>query len=841
MMSILAETSKKWLLARLRSVEPLEQQQSYVRLFVSATLWTYLAWYRLFGHGQIALYTFLTILFGTIYSAATLVTPHFGIGKPTRRRLVCLVMDTAFVCYTMHLGGRSCAPMVLVLFLQTLGYPARYGKEFLPYSIIVTSISFLAVIHTTSYWQQNWEMAYALVAGLVVIPTFHVKNIVKKIQEAKEKAEIANRTKSRFLSSMSHELRTPLNGILGTVDLLSTTQIDPEQQEFLKTIKTSAMHLLSLVNDVLDISKIEEGKVSIATEDMDLHALVKNTASIVRQQILSKGLAFRVSVSPKVPFLLRGDVTRLRQILANLLSNAGKFTSTGEVTIRILKEEEDAHRVTVRFEVSDTGIGLTPDQQKRIFDRFTQADDSITRKYGGTGLGTTISKELVELMGGRIGVESHKDKGSTFWFAVPLEKRPESAIPVAMEKPFSRTRVLLVSADAKASETINGYLAALKVTHVKQAGNTGQAYDYARRATNDQSFHHIAIVVKEGLGEDPFRFATTLESMGIRKNMRLILVGKTAGEDASQHGYRSVVESADITRDFLNALHYVLPYEDPTDDKSLSPESSGRTLKVLVAEDNEINQMVIRRVLERAGHEVKIVANGRQALDALADGRFEVALLDLEMPVMSGIDAAREYLSKTKENPIPLVALTADATTESQKSCEEAGMKAYLTKPFEAKRVLAVLQSVTPSAAEGALPVSGLFTAREGSNSSAPRTMMLDEEKLHELEEMGPTKDFVKNLVWLFVRDSEKHIRAMEAALERRDVQSFCDSAHALKGIAGSMGTLKIMDLANEMQYMRANTPMSDRYAHLAHVKNEIHHVRKTLMKRYSVVDPATG
>jgi two-component system sensor histidine kinase RpfC len=741
----------------------------------------------------------------------------------------------------MHIGDRTCSPLVLVLFLQNIGYPTRYGKEFLSYGIIASGISFWIVLLTTPYWQRNLEMGYALLLGFTGIPIFHVNNVVKKIRHAKEKAEIANRTKSRFLSSMSHELRTPLNGILGTVELLSTTQIDPEQQEFLKTIKMSATHLLSLVNDVLDISKIEEGKVSIVTEDMDLHALVKNTASIVRQQILSKGLAFRVSVSPKVPFLLRGDATRIRQILANLLSNAGKFTSAGEITIRILKDEEDARHVTVRFEISDTGIGMTQEQQERIFDRFTQADDSITRKYGGTGLGTSISKELVELMGGRIGVQSQKDKGSTFWFTVPLEKLPESAIPAAMDKPFTRTRVLLVSADAKASETINGYLAALKVTHVKQAGNTGQAYDYALRATKDQSFRHIAIVVKEGLGEDPFRFAATLESMGLRKNMRLILVGKTTGEDASRHGYRSVVESADITRDFLNALHYVLPYEDPQDVKACSPATSGRKLKILVAEDNEINQMVIRRVLERAGHEVKIVADGRQALDALADKRFEVALLDLEMPVMSGIDAAREYLSKTKENPIPLIALTADATIESQKYCKEAGMKAYLTKPFEARRVLAVLQSVTPAGTEGTLPTPGPSTAREGTLSAAPHTMMLDEEKLHELEEMGPTKDFVKNLVWLFIRDSEKHIRAMEAALERRDTQAFCDSAHALKGIAGSMGTLKIMDLANEMQRMRANTPMSVRYAHLADVKNEIHHVRKTLMKRYSVFDPATG
>lgn len=843
-MSISAETSRKRLLTLLSSVDPLERQQVLVRNVVVSSISLYFLWYHLSGQGQIPVRVVLTLIVGIVYCISVLVISCLGIGNPTQRRIACLLIDTVLVCYTMHIGDRSCAPMVLVLFLQNIGYPTRYGKKFLSYGIIASGISFWIVLLTTPYWLQNEEMGYALLLGFTAIPIFHVNNIVKKIRNAKEKAEIANQTKSRFLSSMSHELRTPLNGILGTVDLLSTTRIDPEQQEFLKTIKTSAMHLLSLVNDVLDISKIEEGKVMVVAEDMDLHALVKNTASIVRQQILSKGLAFRVSVSPKVPFLLRGDATRLRQILTNLLSNATKFTSAGEVSIRVLLEEEeaeDARNVTVRFEVSDTGIGMTPDQQKRIFDRFTQADASITRKFGGTGLGTTISKELVELMGGRIGVQSDKDKGSTFWFAVPLEKLPETVMRTALEKPIARTRVLLVSADAKASETISGYLAALKITHVKQAGNTGQAYDYARRFTKDQSFRHITIVVKEGLGEDPFRFSAILERLGVRGNMRLILVGKTTGEDASRHGYRCVVESADITRDFLNALHYVLPYEDPQDDKAGSSDTYGRTLKILVAEDNEINQMVIRQVLERAGHQVKMVGDGKQALDALAGERFDAALLDLEMPVMSGIDAAREYLSKTKENPIPIVALTADATIESKKSCEEAGMKAYITKPFEARSVLAVLRYVTPAAEKGTLPVPDPPTTREGSPSAGSRSLMLDEEKLHELEEMGPTKDFVKNLVWLFVRDSEKHIRAMEAALERRDVTSFCDSAHALKGIAGSMGTINVMDLANEMQNMRDNTPMSVRYAHLADVKNEILHVRKTLMKRYSVVDPATG
>lgn len=825
---------------RLHPVDPLERQQAYVRIIVVAALSIYFLWSHFFRHARIAPDVFVSLVLGIAYCAGTLIVPYFGLGNPFHRRIVCLLMDTAFVCHTMHLGDRSCAPMVLILLLQNIGYPTRYGKKFLPYGIIASGISFSLVLLTTPYWRQNIEMGCALLVGFTAIPVFHVSNVVKKIREAKEKAEIASRTKSRFLSNMSHEMRTPLNGILGTADLLNDTQMDPEQQQYLKTVRMSAMHLLALINDVLDISKIEEGKVSITPEDMDLHALVRNTASIVAQQITSKGLDFRVFVSPEVPFLLKGDTTRLRQILANLLSNAIKFTAKGAIALRVLKEDEDERRATVRFEVSDTGIGLTNDEQAKIFERFTQADGSITRKYGGTGLGTAISKELIELMGGRIGVRSRKGDGSTFWFTVPLEKQPDGSITAAMAKPFARTKVLVVSADDKITEAINGYLASLKVAHVKHARNAGQAYHYADRAVKDRSFRHVAIVVRDGLGEDPFRFADTLDGMGLRRNMHLVLVAGSTGEDASRHGYRSVVESANFARDFLCALHFALPYEE-NDEEEPRGEGPLRRLKILVAEDNEINQMVIRKVLERAGHAVRLVADGRQALDALVDERFDVALLDLNMPVKSGLDVAREYHAATRENPTPLVALTADATVESKTTCRDAGMSAYITKPFEARKVLSTLDSVVPTVPECAGPPPEPPPMAAAVPADTPRNVALDEQTLRELEMIGPTSDFIKNLVWVFVRDGEKHVRAMDAALERRDIASFCNAAHALKGVAGSMGALKVMDLANDMQQMRENTPMSARYSRLAEVRDEICRVRRSLMRRYSVIDPATG
>jgi two-component system sensor histidine kinase RpfC len=315
-------------------------------------------------------------------------------------------------------------------------------------------------------------MGYGLLIGVVLIPAVFVGFMISKVTAAMEKAEVANRAKSRFVANMSHEMRTPLNGILGTLELLRGTPMDPEQQEYERAVKSSADVLLTLINDVLDISKIEEGKVTIHPEEMDLHAFVKTSASIVAQQVKTKGLSFRVMVSPSVPFLVKGDAARIRQVVTNLLSNAAKFTEEGEVALRVLKEAEDEDAVTVRFEVADTGIGMTKDARARIFERFTQADDSITRRYGGTGLGTTISKELVDLMGGKIGVESEPGKGSTFWFTITLEKHRRLRRGVD-EHAHLRTRVLLVAADddSRRRSTIPSLLG---VKHIRRANNTGR-------------------------------------------------------------------------------------------------------------------------------------------------------------------------------------------------------------------------------------------------------------------------------------------------------------------------------------------------------------------------------
>ncbi len=772
-------------------------------------------------------------------------------GVSVRRRAIGMAGDLAVPSYAMYFGGEICAPFYVILLWVTFGNGFRYGRKYLFVAAVLSTSFFVVVIRTNGYWLSNPSMAYGLLAGLVVLPAY-VSLLLKKMEEAVRRAEEANRATNRFLANMSHEMRTPLNGILGMVDLLEDTSLTPEQEEFADTVRASAATLLSLVEDVLDFSKIEAGKVNVVKADFDLHALVKSTAAMLAPQARAKGLRVAAEVGPDVPFLLRGDALLLRQIVLNLLGNAVKFTDAGDVRLRIVRTGETADGVALRFEVSDTGIGIAPEAQERIFNRFTQADDSITRRFGGTGLGTTIAKELVELMGGRIGLQSEPGKGSTFWFALALEKQAGALPPSSPAGGIGGNRVLVVSSDAGIAETLRGHLASwgIRPTVVETAAG---AFAPLVSAANGKAPFHVAIVVERGLDMDAVELAAALKSVHLIQSVQLILAADGERETDLQalmkHGYGSAVRVPVDKTMLFNALHFVQP--DDAGDRGVASLASryqqkleGRQkIRILVAEDNAINQKVIGRILERAGHAARIVDNGEKALDALEEQSFDLILMDLQMPVMGGLEAAKLYRVAHPRGPrVPIVALTADATPEAAKACAEAGLDACLTKPIETKKLLEMIATLVPAAKR---PAGGIPAAHPSPAGAAPAARArdarpaLDPATIAELKALGGSGDFFEKLVGIFMEAGEQKIRELEKAAAARNYGRFRDIAHAMKGSAGQVGAFPLMEICHEFSRIGPANHEEEAAALVARLKEEF--VRVGAALRESAGEPGSA
>jgi len=371
-----------------------EHEQALIRLAIVLVLAVYVTLsflqnYRI-DPGEIApaALAFFSLLFSAGVLSHILMRPSIS----PHRRFLGIVHDNGMAAYMMYALGEYCAPFYIVLLWVTFGNGFRYGRKYLFVSAFLGTAFFFLVITTTEYWKSHPTLGFGLLIGLIVLPSY-ISSLLKKLTDAVSRAEEANRAKNQFLANMSHDMRTPLGGIFGMIDLLRSTPLTAEQEDYAGTIHASSKTLLSLIEDVLDISKIEAGKISVQTADFDLHSLFKNTVAMVAQQAREKGLDISTQIPSRIPFHLRGDPLLIRQILLNLLSNAVKFTETGEIRLRVEQIRETSTTVSLRTEVSDTGIGIPPESQARIFERFTQADASITRRYGGTGLGTTIAKQ----------------------------------------------------------------------------------------------------------------------------------------------------------------------------------------------------------------------------------------------------------------------------------------------------------------------------------------------------------------------------------------------------------------------------------------------------------------
>jgi two-component system, sensor histidine kinase RpfC len=782
--------------ARLAARPDTEHEQGILRLVICVLSMVYLLPRALAHHDPFALYMMsvflgLALVIFLWIVCSTKISPL--------RRVFAQLIDVLAISTGMLLFGEPAAPLFLLYLWVTLGSGFRFGPAYLLSELAMSVVGFGIVIYASDFWRAHTAVGIGLLIGMFAV-SLYVLSLVRRMFDAVARAEAANLAKRRFISMVSHELRTPLNAIIGMADLLRDTALSREQADMLQTLRGSSRVMLGLVEDVLDFSKIEAGKVVVEKTDFDLHALVNSTCRIVSAQAAAKGVDFVVSIMPEVPPALRGDPHHLRQVLINLAGNAVKFTEKGSVTVHVSVQAETEPAVRLKFSIRDTGIGIAPEAQAKIFESFAQADDSTTRRFGGTGLGTTIAKQLVVLMGGRIGLESAPGLGSTFWVEVELDKQPERAGAGGGE--LDGARVLLVGFPlperSALEEALAGWGASAIVAPTLEDGVTRLVMEISLA----QPYHSALLYAKQGDTQLAQRFRRAAPNPA---PPTILVVPRDADVrrfEMLSSGFAAVLELPFDKRRLFNVLHSVAAADEVREGVVRLQDYARRggpdaPLRILVADDNPTNREVIGRILERSGHAVSLVNDGEQALDAVERGPHDLVILDRNMPGMGGVEALKALRLMMRGRPrLPVIMLSADVTLEAKREAVEAGADAFLSKPIETARLLEEIRSLAPAKAQAARQAEA--PARLHSlPSTAPA--VINAETLRHLEELGSSVAFMERLIGIFTADSAGILARMEQALAARDYREFRALVHAMKGSSASIGTDRLTRLCSSL------------------------------------------
>jgi two-component system sensor histidine kinase RpfC len=652
-----------------------ELEQSSLRVLIAGIVMVYLFWYASRdgavspSEGAVLQVSILFFAFSLALMLRVLMTARPSVP----RRYLGMVADNAVTSFCLMQMGEGGAVVIGVYLFITFGNGFRYGRRYLHVCQAMGVIGFTAVLVLSDFWSHHVAIGTGFLIGLVILP-FYVGVLAERIEKAKKRADEANQAKGRFVANVSHEMRTPLNGVIAMADILRETTLNASQREIVETMTTSAQLLLAQIEDVLDLSKIEANRVHIEARPFNLARLLTSATKIILPQARYKGLEIRTEIALDEGSWFSGDAHHLNQVILNLLSNAVKFTERGHVALSARIVDRAENRRTIRIAVEDTGIGISPNKQVAIFEPFTQADDSVTRIYGGTGLGTTIARHLIGLMGGRIGLESEPGRGSTFWIELELEAAQPQGLDLT----------------------------------------------------------------------DQFASTKSSAAQTLAANVRRI-----------------------------------------------------RGARILVAEDNPTNQRVAQMILESGSHDVTIVENGEAALDALERGSFDLALFDLSMPVVSGLQALKLYRFTTPK-PIPILILSANVTTEVMAECEQAGAAEFIPKPLRASHLLdAVERHLAVEAAQVATPP---VKVDEKPQLALIDTPLIEVEVLKDLCKLSTDPTFVERLLAGFRADTDRLVREISTAITERKYDAVKDLAHALKGGAASVGATQLTQLAKRLE-----------------------------------------